>query len=161
MSDQHPTPQWYAPRGGTATAPYGTPTQPTAPIPTVPSSTVPPPPSGPFGPTVPSGAQPTPSARSGRRRTAEITAVAVLAARQLTRFTVRQIEQDALAPHGRGGENRRPPEDERCRQDQLSAPPITRATDTKIAAMKMATATLPRFSSAGKSTCGVSQSITR
>ena len=80
MSDQHPTPQWYAPRGGTATAPYGTPTQSTAPIPTVPSSTVPPPPGGPFGPTVPSGAQPTPSARSGRRRTAEITAVAVLAA---------------------------------------------------------------------------------
>ena len=82
MSDQNPTPQWFAPRGGTATdpAPDGAPTQHTAPIPTVPSSTVPPPPGGPFGPTGPSGAQPTPSPRSGRRRTAEITAVAVVAA---------------------------------------------------------------------------------
>ena len=41
---------------------------------------MPPPPGGPFGPTGPSGAQATPSPRSGRRRTAEITAVAVLAA---------------------------------------------------------------------------------
>lgn len=82
MSDQHPTPQWYAPRGGTATdtSPYGSPAQPTAAIPTVPSSTVPPPPGGPFGPTGPSGSQGSPAPRSGRRRTAELTAVAVLAA---------------------------------------------------------------------------------
>jgi putative serine protease PepD len=81
MSDQHPTPQWYAPRGGTSTepGPYGAPA-PTAPIPTVPSSTVPPPPGGPYGPTGPSAPQGSPSPRAGRRRTAEITAVAVLAA---------------------------------------------------------------------------------
>ena len=82
MSDQHPTPQWYAPRGGAATdtSPYGGPAQPTAPIPPVPSSTVPPPPGGPFGPSGPSGSQGSPAPRSGRRRTAELTAVAVLAA---------------------------------------------------------------------------------
>ena len=82
MSEQHPTPQWYAPRGGTTTdpSPYGSPEQPTAPIPTVPSSIVPPPPGGPFGPTGPSGPQGSPAPRSGRRRTAELTAVAVLAA---------------------------------------------------------------------------------
>ena len=83
MSDQHPTPQWYSPRGGTATdpTPQGTGSHPTAPIPTVPSSlAAPPPPQGPFGPTGPSGSQGRPSPQSGRRRTAELTAVAVLAA---------------------------------------------------------------------------------
>jgi putative serine protease PepD len=81
MSDQHPTPQWYAPRGGTATDtyPYGGP-QHTAPIPTVPSSTVPPPPGGPTGPAGAFGRQGSPAPRSGRRRTAELTTVAVLAA---------------------------------------------------------------------------------
>ncbi|GAA4397455.1 trypsin-like peptidase domain-containing protein [Fodinibacter luteus] len=81
MSDQYPNPQWYAPRGGTATdtPPYGSSAQPTAPIPTVPSNTVPPP-GGPFGPTGPSGPQGAPAPRSGRRRTAELTTVAVLAA---------------------------------------------------------------------------------
>ena len=82
MSDQHPNPQWYAPRGGTATDtnPYGAPAQPTAPIPTVPSSTVPPPPGGPTGPAGAFGRQGSPAPRSGRRRTAELTTVAVLAA---------------------------------------------------------------------------------
>ena len=108
MSDQHPTPQWYAPRGGTATDtnPYGAPAQPTAPIPTVPSSTVPPPPGGPFGPTGPSGAQATPSPRSGRRRTAEITAVAVLAALLSSGGTiaaVRLFPDDAQTPVRRVG----------------------------------------------------------
>ena len=78
MSDQHPTPQWYTPHGGTQAPPrpdgaYA----PTAPIPS--TSSTPAPPSGPFGPTGPSGSG-SPSPRSGRRRTAEITAVAVLAA---------------------------------------------------------------------------------
>ena len=43
MSDQHPTPQWYSPRGGTATDPAArrAPALPTAPIPTVPSSLAP------------------------------------------------------------------------------------------------------------------------
>ncbi|HET9022709.1 MAG TPA: trypsin-like peptidase domain-containing protein [Ornithinibacter sp.] len=82
MSDQNPTPQWYSPRGGTATdpAPQGTGPYPTAPIPTVPSSLAPAQPQGPFGPTGPSGSQGHPSPASGRRRTAELTAVAVLAA---------------------------------------------------------------------------------
>ena len=78
MSDQHPTPQWYTPHGGTQAPPrpegaYAH----TAPIPS--TSSTPAPPSGPFGPTGPSGSG-SPSPRSGRRRTAEITAVAVLAA---------------------------------------------------------------------------------
>ena len=82
MSDQHPTPQWYAPGGGTATdtGPHGAPAQPTVPVPTVAASAVPPPPAGPFGPIGPSGSPASPAPRSGRRRTAELTAVAVLAA---------------------------------------------------------------------------------
>ena len=82
MSDQHSTPQWYAPRGGTTTdqSGYGTSGQPTTAIPTVPSSTVPPPPGGYDGSAGPSGPQGPPAQRSGRRRTAELTTVAVLAA---------------------------------------------------------------------------------
>ncbi|NHA67938.1 S1C family serine protease [Phycicoccus flavus] len=95
MSDQQPNrtgngpqwtaPQWYTPHGGTATAdrpggaaapgttagPYSQ-SSPTTPM-------APPPPSGPFGSSGPSGPQGN-RPRSGRRRTAEITAVAVLAA---------------------------------------------------------------------------------
>ena len=105
MSDSNPTPQWFSPRGGTATDPArpaeapapqpgagqaGGP--PTAPLPAPqhpPYSSHPPysppghvaaPPQGPFGPTGPTGTQGSPSPRSGRRRTAELTAVAVLAA---------------------------------------------------------------------------------
>jgi putative serine protease PepD len=80
MSDQHPTPQWYTPQGGgtqTAPRPDGA-HAPTAPIPTSPS-TPPAPPAGPFGPAGQSGPG-SPSPKPGRRRTAELTAVAVLAA---------------------------------------------------------------------------------
>jgi putative serine protease PepD len=77
MSDQHPTPQWYAPQGGTQTAPRPNGASgPYAPTENSPST---PPPSGPLGPTGPSG-HGSPSPRPGRRRTAELTAVAVLAA---------------------------------------------------------------------------------
>ncbi len=77
MNEQHPTPQWYSPQGGTQTVPrpdgsYGAPAHPQTP-PTAP------PPHGPLGPTGQPGSG-SPSPRSGRRRTAEITAVAVLAA---------------------------------------------------------------------------------
>ena len=116
MSDQHPTPQWYAPRGGTATdtSPYGATAQPTAPIPTVPSSTVPPPPGGPFGPTGPSAPQGSPAPKAGRRRTAELTAVAVLAALLSSGGTIaaaRLFPGDAQSPSatstqlGRGTES--------------------------------------------------------
>src|SRR6478672_6926233 len=44
---------------------------------------------------------------------------------------------------------------------QPSALPMISAMETKIAAMKIATATFPRCSSAGKSTCGVRRSIVR
>lgn len=104
MSDPNTTPQWFAPRGGTATDPApqapGAPAPhaagapdggaPTAPIPphspqpftppTSPSGHVPASPQGPFGPTGPTGPQGSPTPRSGRRRTAELTTVAVLAA---------------------------------------------------------------------------------
>jgi putative serine protease PepD len=77
MSDQHGTPQWYTPHGSTQTAPrppgttgVSTPSQ---------SSPSAPPPQGPLGPAGPSG-NGSPSPRPGRRRTAELTAVAVLAA---------------------------------------------------------------------------------
>ncbi|WP_392544352.1 trypsin-like peptidase domain-containing protein [Oryzobacter telluris] len=106
MSDSNTTPQWYSPRGGTATEPApaappapgtsampapGQPAggAPTAPIPQPPYGAQPPysptghvpaPPQGPFGPSGPTGPQGSPSPRSGRRRTAELTAVAVLAA---------------------------------------------------------------------------------
>jgi putative serine protease PepD len=82
MSDQNPTPQWYAPRGGSTTdaGPFGASPQQTAPIPTYQSSTVPPSFGGPSGPTGPSSAAGSPAPRSGRRRTAELATVAVLAA---------------------------------------------------------------------------------
>ncbi|HSF97971.1 MAG TPA: trypsin-like peptidase domain-containing protein [Ornithinibacter sp.] len=71
MSEQNPTPQWYAPRGGTATDPRPTGAfgQPTEPIPAWPPAVQGPPSS----PTVPGGP------RRGRRA-AELTTVAVLAA---------------------------------------------------------------------------------
>jgi putative serine protease PepD len=81
MSDRNPSPEWYTP-GGTTTAarhaergPSGT-----TPIPVQASSA--PPPSGPFGPVgqQPGGPQVPSGSRPGRRRTAEITSVAVLAA---------------------------------------------------------------------------------
>ena len=72
MSDPNPAPQWYTP-GGTTTSPRDPAAHPTAPIP-VHGST---PPSGPFGPL---GQQRPDAPRPGRRRTAEITTVAVLAA---------------------------------------------------------------------------------
>jgi putative serine protease PepD len=77
MNDQHPTPQWYSPQGGdTQTMPrqegaYGAPVHP--------QNTPTPPPHGPAGPSGQPGSG-SPSPRSGRRRTAELTAVAVLAA---------------------------------------------------------------------------------
>ncbi len=76
MTDQHPTPQWYTPQGSTQTAqrPNGAPGQ----YPTQNSPSTPPP-HGPLGPMGPSGSG-SPSPRPGRRRTAELTAVAVLAA---------------------------------------------------------------------------------
>ena len=83
MTDQHPTPQWYAPQGGTQTAPrpdgaHGSQaphrSTPTTPIPRAPMGPV-----GPAGPSGPSGSG-SPSPRPGRRRTAELTVVAVLAA---------------------------------------------------------------------------------
>ena len=83
MTDQHPTPQWYAPQGGTQTATrpggaYG-PAAPHQSTPTTPIPHAPMGPAGPSGPTGPSGSG-SPSPRPGRRRTAEITVVAVLAA---------------------------------------------------------------------------------
>ncbi|MFQ6171661.1 S1C family serine protease [Oryzobacter sp. R7] len=92
MSDSTPTPQWFSPRGGTATDPgpaTATGAAPTAPTPTHPSSTTTPlpptghgptPPQGPLGPSGPGGAQGHPSPHPGRRRAAELTSVAVLAA---------------------------------------------------------------------------------
>ncbi len=98
MHEQQPTPtgensqgtapQWYTPHGGTATTErptaQGSPAAPphdrpsTQDSPTPPMA--PPPVSGPYGPSGPSGPQGSPPSGSGRRRTAEITAVAVLAA---------------------------------------------------------------------------------
>ena len=82
MSDQHPTPQWYAPQGGTQTAPrpdaHGSPAHPQS-TPTTPIPRAPMGPGGPTGPTGPFGSG-SPSPRAGRRRTAELTVVAVLAA---------------------------------------------------------------------------------
>jgi putative serine protease PepD len=72
MSDPNPSPQWYTP-GGVTTAPHDPSGHPTAPIP-VHGSTPPP---GPFGPVAQQGST---APRPGRRRTAEITTVAVLAA---------------------------------------------------------------------------------
>jgi putative serine protease PepD len=75
MSDQHPTPQWYTPTGGTTTAPrpegVGAPT---GPMPLGSAAT--PPPMGPFGPL----GQPAPQPPAKRRGAGQLTAVAVLAA---------------------------------------------------------------------------------
>ncbi len=99
MSDQQPTPpngsgqqwpapQWYTPHGGTsaATRPTGE-GSPTTPVPTAPhpqnpptGHAAPPPPVGPYGPAGSSGAPGSPPSGSGRRRVAELSAVAVLAA---------------------------------------------------------------------------------
>jgi putative serine protease PepD len=74
MTDQNPTPQWYAPRGGTTTDPRpgGTFGQPTEPVPTWPPA----PPAPPGPPSVP--ATTTPPAPKRGRRLAELTAVAVI-----------------------------------------------------------------------------------
>ena len=78
MSDQHPTPQWYTPTGGTTTAPrhegLGTPT---SPVPG--TSATPPPPMGPFGPLGQPVPQP-PAPKPAKRGAGQLTAVAVLAA---------------------------------------------------------------------------------
>jgi putative serine protease PepD len=69
MTEQNPTPQWYAPRGGTATDPHPTGAfgQPTEPVPTWPPA--------------PGPATPPPAGGPKRgRRVAELTTVAVLAA---------------------------------------------------------------------------------
>ena len=82
MSDQHPTPQWYAPRGGTTTD-TERPTGPrSTPLPSPPSrrAPCPRPRAGRSVRRARPARRPPPSPRSGRRRTAEITAVAVLAA---------------------------------------------------------------------------------
>ena len=71
MSDPNPTPQWYTPGGTTTTD--RTAHHPTVPIPVHGSA----PPTGPFGPTT---SRRSDAPRPGRRRTAEITTVAVLAA---------------------------------------------------------------------------------
>ncbi|MGG5258188.1 S1C family serine protease [Phycicoccus avicenniae] len=85
---QWPTPQWYTPHGGTTTTPRPTgEAAPTAPVPQAPfppnapsGPAAPPPPSGPYGSAGSPLAPGTPPRASGRRRAAELTAVAVLAA---------------------------------------------------------------------------------
>ena len=74
MTDQNPTPQWYAPRGGTTTdpRPVGTFGQPTEPVPTWPPA----PPAPPGNSMMP--AMTTPPAPRRGRRLAELTAVAVI-----------------------------------------------------------------------------------
>ena len=74
MSEQNPTPQWYAPRGGTATDPRPTDAfgQPTAPAPVWPSTVQ--------GPPTPPPARGPGSGQRPGRRVAELTTVAVLAA---------------------------------------------------------------------------------
>ena len=68
MTDQNPTPQWYAPRGGATTdpRPVGTFGQPTEPVPTWPPA----PPAPPGPPSVP--AMTTPPAPKRGRRLAEL-----------------------------------------------------------------------------------------
>jgi putative serine protease PepD len=78
MSEQHPTPQWFTPSGGTTTAPrHDAAGAPTSPMPY--TSSTPPPPMGPVGPLGQPLPQPEP--KPARRRGAgQLTAVAVLAA---------------------------------------------------------------------------------
>ena len=78
MSEQHPTPQWFTPSGGTTTAPrYDAAGAPTAPMPY--TSSTPPPPMGPVGPLGQPLPQPEPKPAK-RRGAGQLTAVAVLAA---------------------------------------------------------------------------------
>jgi putative serine protease PepD len=78
MSEQHPTPQWFTPSGGTTTAPrYEGAGAPTAEVPAYYGAT--PPPMGPLGPL----GQPAPQApapKPAKRGVGQLTAVAVLAA---------------------------------------------------------------------------------
>ena len=78
MSEQHPTPQWFTPGGGTTTAPrYEGAGAPTAEVPAYYGAT--PPPMGPLGPL----GQPAPQApapKPAKRGVGQLTAVAVLAA---------------------------------------------------------------------------------
>ena len=77
MSEQHPTPQWFTPSGGTTTAPrHDAAGAPTAPIPY--TSSTPPPPMGPVGPLGQPLPQPEP--KPAKRGVGQLTAVAVLAA---------------------------------------------------------------------------------
>ena len=78
MSEQHPTPQWFTPSGGTTTAPrYEGAGAPTTPMPY--TSSTPPPPMGPVGPLGQPVPQPAPKPAK-RRGAGQLTAVAVLAA---------------------------------------------------------------------------------
>jgi len=78
MSEQHPTPQWFTPSGGTTTAPrHDAAGAPTAPMPY--TSSTPPPPMGPVGPLGQPLPQPEPKPAK-RRGAGQLTAVAVLAA---------------------------------------------------------------------------------
>ncbi|MGL5930682.1 MAG: trypsin-like peptidase domain-containing protein [Dermatophilaceae bacterium] len=93
MSNPQSNPQWYTPRGGATMAPPAGGDSPTASLPATPppadragippyspyQPSAPAPPHGPSDPTGPTG-HPGPRPASGRRRTAELTAVAVLAA---------------------------------------------------------------------------------
>ena len=79
MSEQHPTPQWFTPSGGTTTAPrHEGAGAPTTPMPV--TYATPPPPMGPLGPLgQPAPAGPRPEAGQARGA-GQLTAVAVLAA---------------------------------------------------------------------------------
>ncbi len=78
MSEQHPTPQWFTPSGGTTTAPrHEGAGAPTTPMPY--TSSTPPPPMGPVGPLGQPVPQPAPKPAK-RRGAGQLTAVAVLAA---------------------------------------------------------------------------------
>ncbi len=78
MSEQHPTPQWYTPSGGTTTAPrHEGAGAPTSQIPTGYGAT--PPPAGPLGP-LGQPAIPAPAPKPAKRGAGQLTAVAVLAA---------------------------------------------------------------------------------
>src|SRR6478609_6829737 len=78
MSEQHSTPQWFTPSGGTTTAPrHEGAGAPTTPMPY--TSSTPPPPMGPVGPLGQPVPQPAPKPAK-RRGAGQLTAVAVLAA---------------------------------------------------------------------------------
>ncbi len=78
MSEQHPTPQWYTPSGGTTTAPrHEGDGAPTSPIPAGYGTT--PPPMGPLG-TFGQPAPQAPAPKPAKRGAGQLTAVAVLAA---------------------------------------------------------------------------------